>query len=284
VDADTAAVETNAKEVFEALLEAIEETKGLLKQGVKDVIRSDLSPAAHDPHVQDFETCMANRPTNAQKLRHLIVLPKWLKAYEDFCSGSPGRGARMRFSMERGLNDETTKEGIFRGRRLRDIINCYGKPGLEAPLGLIMWQWRRFTKEVRPVVARLCHGNSSVTEAMPAMSKFYAECEAEYTTLLNERLATIRKFVLLPWGTQQTHPKQVEDTEVEEPPINEGQHEPVSEHENTRLRKEGVDCEFSTTVNRHGIKRPFGVFQEPSDDVPLHATRPSSGSATGMDA
>lgn len=45
-------VETKAKNVLEALLEAIEETKDLLKQDVKDVIRGDLSPAAYDPRVQ----------------------------------------------------------------------------------------------------------------------------------------------------------------------------------------------------------------------------------------
>ena len=61
------------------------ETKGLLKQSVKDVIRGDLSPAAYDPRVQDLEAGIGNRPSNAQKLRHIIVLPKWLKAYEDFC-------------------------------------------------------------------------------------------------------------------------------------------------------------------------------------------------------
>jgi hypothetical protein len=291
VGANTAAVETNANEVFQALLEAIEETKGLLRQDVKDVIRGDLSPAAYDPCVQDLEACTKNRPSNAQKLRHIIVLPKWLKAYEDFCSHYPGRGELKRFSIEKGLDHGTAREGMFRAKRLRDIISCYGKPGLEAPLGLIVSQLRRLTKEVRPVVARLCQRDSSVAEAIPALSKFYEECDAEYTILFNERLAAFR-HVLLPWGTHQTHPKQasgfVEDTEVEEPPINEGQHGFISGYQNTRLSTEGVDC---TTVaqyeNPYGIKRSFGMFQEHSDDVSLHATRPSSvctGSATGMDA
>jgi hypothetical protein len=280
VGTDTAAVETNAKKVVKALLEAIKETNGLLKQGVKDVIRGDLSPAAYHPCVQDLEACTRNQSSNAQKLRHIIVLPRWLKAYEDFCPHFSGRRKLVAFSQQSGLKYETAREGLFRAKRLRHIAKCYGNTGLEAPLGLIMWKWRMVAKEVLPVVARLCREDSSITEARPALLEFYEECDAEYTVLLRERLTAVRQAV------KQWTGGFVEDAEVEEPP----------RHKNARLLTEGIGCE-----NQHGIKRPFQVFMEEtcassedslsvgqySDDVPPHATRPSSvctGSTAGMEA
>lgn len=294
-DANTAAVETKAKELFEALLEAIKETKDLLKQDVKDVIRGDLSPAAYDPRVQDLEAGIGTKPSNAQKLRHIIVLPKWLKAYEDSSLPPVSRGALATFSTEKGLKYSTAREGMFRARRLRYIIRHSGKPGLEVPLGLIMSKWRRLTEEVILVFVRLCGDDSSVTEAMPALLKFYEECDAEYNVLLYQRLAAVRnavKFGFGASGTSQMHCKWTggfaEDTEGEEPPIGEGQCECVSGHWNARLSTDGVGCELSTTVawrnNQHGIKRSFTQF---SDDVSLYVTRPSSvctGSTAGIDA
>ena len=172
----------------------------------------------------------------------------------------------------------TAKEGMVRARRLQEIASSYGGPGLEAPLGLIVSKWRRLTEKVRLEVARLCQGDSSVTNAIPALSEFYDECDAEYTVLLNERLAAARhpdKFVLLAWGTYSNGIRSqgfVEDTEVEdeveEPPIDEGQYGFASGHEDARLSTGGVGCELSisTTVaqreNPHGIKRSFQVFEE----------------------
>jgi hypothetical protein len=296
VDANTAIVETKAKEVFEALLKAIKETKDLLKQDVKRFIRGGLSPAAHDPHVQDLEACIGNRPSNARKLRHIIVLPKWLKEYEDFDSRSRGRGPLATFSAERGLAPETAKEALSRARQLRAITKHYGKSGLEAPLGLIVSKWKRLTKEVRLAVARLCRGDRSVSEALPALSKFYEECDAEYTLLLDERLAAIcypGKFLLLALETypdrirSQMHPEQaggfVEDAEVEEPPID-GEYGFAPGHEDGRLSTKGVSCELSTT-DQHGTKRSFEAFEgrapethASSQDVPLPGMRPLAGS------
>jgi hypothetical protein len=302
VDAGTAVVETKANKVFQALLKAIKRTEDLLKQDVKEVICGDLSPAAYDPCVQDLEACIGAKPSDPQKLRHIIVLPEWLKAYEDFESHSHGRGTLSTFSAQRGLKYETVRNGIFRARRLRYITKCFGRPGLEAPLGLIVSKWRSHTEEVLLVVARLCQEDSSVTEAMPALLKFYEECHAEYTVLLYERLTAVQhavKFTFLKWTRGF-----VEVAEVEEPPIDEGQYGCVSVHENPRLSTEGVGCQLSTTVarrkNQHGVKRSFDAFEETyassednlsvsqySDDVSLHTTRPSSvctGSTAGMDA
>jgi hypothetical protein len=291
VDASTTAIETKARETFEALLKAVEETKDLLKRDVKDLVRDDLSPAAYDPRVQDLEAGIGSRPSNAQKLRHIIILPKWLIDYDNFSQHSPSRGTLLKFATERGLKYGAAKEGIARARRLRDITSRYGKRGLEAPLGLIVTKWRRLTDEVRPVVARLCREDSTITKAMPALSKFCEECDAEYTVLLSERLAAVRPLACPKWT----------GGSVEEL-VDECQYGCVSGHENARLSIEGVGCEvFARHENQQGVKRSFQVFEaetyassedslsvsQYSDDVPLHATGPSSvctGSTAGMDS
>ena len=89
---------------------------------------------------------------------------------------------------------------MFRARRVRYIIRCSGKPGLEVPLGLIMSKWRRFTEEVLSVFVRLCWEDSSVTEAMAALLKFYEECNTEYTVLLYKRHAAVRHAVKFGFG------------------------------------------------------------------------------------
>jgi hypothetical protein len=125
--------------------------------------------------VQDLEAGIGIKPSNAQKLRHIIVLPEWLKHMKISYPPPASRGALATFSTERGLTYSTAREGMFRARRVRYIIRCSGKPGLEVLLGLIMSKWRRFTE-------------------------FYEECNTEYTVLLYKRHAAVRHAVKFGFG------------------------------------------------------------------------------------
>jgi hypothetical protein len=119
-------------------------------------------------------------------------------------------------------------------------------------LAFAVTKWRRLSHESLEGVARLCQENSSFTESVSALSKFYEECEAEYAVLLDERIQPI-KSIRLTWGTRpdgircQMHLKQaggfVEETEVEENST------PVARRE-----------------NQHGVKRSFQAFEKGGGD------------------
>jgi hypothetical protein len=180
-----------------SLRTALSEVKGkaesLMKKGIKDAVRSDLSEASHDPRVRDLTAAITTTPTNSQKFRHILVLPLWLEEYNSFKIRFPGRqGSIKSFSKNRGVTYTYCKEAIQRAKRLKYITNCYTEPGLSVLLAFTVDKWRRQSSKILEECARRCHEDATFPKFVQGLSEFLRGSKIEYTVLLNEGLAVIK--------------------------------------------------------------------------------------------